>query len=66
MGVCRNIGRGQDIVVCSGVEASGGVSSSRIRSALPSSILSVLHLFRPVGKVSAIGLVGYLPPRAPL
>ena len=37
MGVCRNIGIGRDIVVGSGVEASGGVNSSCIRSALPSS-----------------------------
>ena len=37
MGFCRNIGIGQDIVVGSGVEASSTISSSRIRSTLPSS-----------------------------
>ena len=32
IGVCRNLGRGLAVVANSGVEASGGVSSSRIHS----------------------------------
>ena len=44
MGVCRNLGMDLAITVGSGVEASGGVGSSRIRSTVPSS--------RPISTVS--------------